>query len=188
MAPRVVKVKITVKEEKENKKKEQVRNIQPEVLEQKANKAEDFLKQFIRQLNVVDIDYSIKKENDTVFIDITGSDSEFLIGYRGEALNALQTIISSVVNNKEEERVRIILNIQNYREKRKKDLEILADKLAKTVSKTGKTIKLEPMTAYERKIIHSRMQDYKNIKTNSVGEEPYRRVVISKIKNKMEII
>ena len=116
MAPRVVKVKITVKEEKENKKKEQVRNIQPEVLEQKANKAEDFLKQFIRQLNVVDIDYSIKKENDTVFIDITGSDSEFLIGYRGEALNALQTIISSVVNNKEEERGRIILNILNYRE------------------------------------------------------------------------
>ena len=78
------------------------------------------------------------------------------------------------------ERVRIILNVGNYREKREKALEELADKISKTVLRTGKAITLEPMVAYERKIIHSRLQSSNKVKTHSIGEEPYRRVVISK--------
>ena len=72
------------------------------------------------------------------------------------------------------------MDIENYRDKRKETLENLAIKVSKTVSKTGKSITLEPMGAYERKIIHSKLQDNKYVKTHSIGEEPNRRVVISK--------
>ena len=78
-----------------------------------------------------------------------------------------------------EEKIRILLDIGNYKEKREKTLENLALKLAKSVEKTGKPIKLEPMQAYERKIIHSALQESKTVKTESIGEEPRRRVVIS---------
>ena len=76
-------------------------------------------------------------------------------------------------------RVRVILDIENYREKRKKTLEDLAEKIAKTVVKTRKSVKLEPMQAYERKIIHSKLEQNSKVETISVGEEPYRRVVVS---------
>ena len=95
-------------------------------------------------------------------------------------LNSLQTILNTIANSEIKERVRIILNIGNYREKREKSLEELADKIAKTVLRTGKSITLEPMMAYERKIIHNRLQSSNKVKTHSVGEEPYRRVVIEK--------
>ena len=78
-----------------------------------------------------------------------------------------------------EEKIRILLDIGNYKEKREKTLENLALKLAKSVEKTGKPIKLEPMQAYERKIIHSALQESKTVKTESIGEEPRRRIVIS---------
>ena len=78
-----------------------------------------------------------------------------------------------------DDKVRVILDIQGYREKRKKTLENLAEKVAKTVLKTGKPVKLEPMQAYERKIIHSKLQDNPKIITTSIGEEPHRRIIIS---------
>ena len=103
-----------------------------------------------------------------------------LIGYRGEVLNALQNILNSIANRESNARVRVILNVSNYKQKREKSLEELADKIAKTVLKTGKSITLEPMMAYERKIIHSRLQSNNKVTTYSVGEEPYRKVVIAK--------
>ena len=95
-------------------------------------------------------------------------------------LNALQVILNSVANKKAKNKVRIVLNVSNYREKREKSLEELADKISKTVFKTGKSITLEPMMAYERKIIHNRLQTNNKVKTYSIGEEPYRKVVIEK--------
>ena len=111
-----------------------------------------------------------------------GKDANRLIGYRGETLNALQTIITIISNKELTGKVRVILDIAGYREKRKKVLEDLADKVSKTVLKTGRTITLEPMPAYERKIIHSRLQNNDKVKTFSKGEEPYRKIVISKNK------
>ena len=90
----------------------------------------------------------------------------------------MQTLLSSVANKDIEEKVRVVLDISGYKEKRKKVLEELADKVSKTVIKTGKKVTLEPMPAYERKIIHSRLQNNSKIITDSVGEEPHRRVVI----------
>ena len=103
-----------------------------------------------------------------------------MIGYRGDVLNSLQTILNSIASKHLESRVRVILNIGNYKEKREKALEELADKVSKTVLKTGKSITLEPMVAYERKIIHNRLQQNSLVRTYSIGDEPYRKVVIAK--------
>ena len=102
-----------------------------------------------------------------------------LIGYRGETLYALQTIISSVANKNSREKISIILDIANYKSKREETLKQLALKIAKTVERTKKPVTLEPMQPYERKIIHSCLQDSSKVKTESIGEEPRRRVVIS---------
>ena len=100
--------------------------------------------------------------------------------YRGEVLNSLQTIITSISNKNIDSRIKVILDIEGYRNKRKETLENLAIKVSKTVSKTGKSITLEPMGAYERKVIHTKLQDSKYVTTHSIGEEPNRKVVISK--------
>ena len=92
----------------------------------------------------------------------------------------MQNILSAIANKKASGKIKLTLDIENYREKRKKVLEDVAVKVAKTVIRTGKKITLEPMSAYERKIIHSKLQDHPQINTYSIGEEPYRKVVISK--------
>lgn len=95
----------------------------------------------------------------------------------------MQNIISSIAGKGIQNRIRVILDIEGYKEKREKTLEDLAEKVSKTVIKTKKSVKLEPMQAYERKIIHSKLQQNPQVETISIGEEPYRRVVIS-LKNK----
>lgn len=111
-------------------------------------------------------------------MEIEGEKTNNLIGYRGETLNALQTLLSSISNKDIDEKVRVILDISGYREKRKKVLEELAEKVAKTVEKTRKKVVLEPMSAYERKIIHSKLQKNNKVTTESIGEEPNRKVAI----------
>ena len=102
-----------------------------------------------------------------------------MIGYRGETLYAFQNILSAIASKGIDKKVRVILDIEGYKAKREKTLEELAEKVAKTVIKTRKSIKLEPMQAYERKIIHSKLQQNPKVKTESIGEEPNRRIVIS---------
>lgn len=102
-----------------------------------------------------------------------------MIGYRGETLNALQTILTTIAAKASSEKVRVELDILGYRAKRVKALEELAEKIAKSVIKTRKPIALEPMTPYERKIIHSKLQNHNKVKTASVGEGMHRKVVIS---------
>ena len=92
-----------------------------------------------------------------------------MIGYRGENINAFQTVLSAIANKKSTAKIRVYLDIEGYREKRIKTLEDLAEKIART----------EPMTAYERKIIHTKLQTHNKVKTFSKGEEPYRKVVIT---------
>ena len=99
--------------------------------------------------------------------------------YRGEVLYSLQSIISAVANKNSEQKISVLLDIENYKEKREKTLQELAIKVAKTVERTKKRVTLEPMQAYERKIIHAALQNSTKVKTESIGEEPRRRVEIS---------
>ena len=110
---------------------------------------------------------------------MNGENLNYLIGYRGETINAIQTILTAIANKKSTQKIRVYLDIAGYREKRIKTLEDLAEKLARTVERTKKSVTLEPMTAYERKIIHTKLQNNSKVKTFSKGEEPYRKVVIS---------
>lgn len=179
--PHVVKVEISVKEgivpkiKKENKKSE----ISEEDFEKVEKKLEKFLNQFLKQISP-DISYKIEKDKEYISIELFGKEATRLIGYRGEALNSLQIILSNIASKDTESQVKVIVDIENYRNKRKKTLEELAVKIEKTVKKTGKKVTLEPMSAYERKIIHTKLQDSEYVKTYSIGEEANRRVVISK--------
>ena len=182
LTPRVVKVEMKLKESAEepaHKKAERTINIENIDFEAVKQNAENFMSNFIKTLPSKNLQYEIKMEQEAIVIDINGEDTGYLIGFRGEVLNSLQSIISNIVNKDVKGKSRVILNVSGYREKRKKDLEILAEKIAHTVVKTRKQITLEPMSAYERKIIHSKLQDNSKVKTYSIGEEPYRKVVIT---------
>lgn len=184
LTPRVVKVELTVKE---NAKREErkIENINREYntnineIEAAKKEVEEFVKEFISKLNN-EIIYTVKIEENSIIVDIKGNACGCLIGYRGETLNALQTILSSIANKNVKERIKLILDIEGYRGKRVKVLEELADKVSKTVLKNGKNVTLEPMSAYERKIIHSKLQNNPRIETYSIGEGEHRRVVIAK--------
>ena len=118
-------------------------------------------------------------ENDSnVYVDIEGKDAGTIIGKRGQTLDAIQYLTSLVVNKKKEGYVRVVLDAENYRAKREKTLEQLANRLADKVVKTRKNVRLEPMNPYERMVIHATLQKNSKVTTRSEGEEPYRRVVI----------
>lgn len=121
----------------------------------------------------------IKDENGVIKITLSGSDMGILIGYRGETLDALQYLISLAVNKgHDDEYKRIILDTENYRLKREETLKRLARRIAEKVVKSGKSVKLEPMNPYERRVIHSELQNNSYVETYSEGEEPYRKVVV----------
>ena len=190
LAPRVVKVELTLKDEKElaqisknDKSKEayvkkEIKDITPEKLEQAENNVKTFFEAIINKLGN-NINYSLEKKPNGLEINLSGDDAGFLIGYRGETMYAFQAIISTIANKGIDEKIRVWLDIEGYKEKREKTLQDLANRIARTVERTRKSVTLEPMQAYERKIIHSVLQDSKTVKTESIGEEPRRRVVIS---------
>ena len=180
LAPRVVKVELTLKEESEIKHKitENKTEANQEDIATATSNVEKFLSDFSKSFE--GITYTVSYENDFLNVKIDGENASKLIGYRGDVLNSLQTILNSIASKHLESRVRVILNIGNYKEKREKALEELADKVSKTVLKTGRSITLEPMVAYERKIIHNRLQQNSLVRTYSIGDEPYRKVVIAK--------
>lgn len=180
LAPRVVKVELTLKEESEIKHKiaENKTEVNQEDIAAATSNIEKFLSDFSKSFE--GITYTVSYENDFLNVKIDGENASKLIGYRGDVLNSLQTILNSIASKHLESRVRVILNIGNYKEKREKALEELADKVSKTVLKTGRSITLEPMVAYERKIIHNRLQQNSLVRTYSIGDEPYRKVVIAK--------
>ena len=124
----------------------------------------------------IDIDYD--KEADTMDIDLEGPEMGILIGKRGQTLDSLQYLVSLFVNKKSESYIRVKLNTENYRERRKETLENLAKNIAFKVKRTRKSFTLEPMNPYERRIIHSTLQNDKFVATKSEGEEPYRKVVV----------
>lgn len=175
LAPKVVKVEIKFKENHVKKEK----NREPMNFNEIIQNLEKFLKDFIENLPTKDLKYEIKQEDNLIKIDIKDEKAAYLIGYRGETLNCLQNILSNIASNDKQEKVRVLLNISNYREKREQDLKTLANKIAESVIKSGKSITLEPMVAYDRKVVHSILQEHEKVKTYSIGKEPYRKVVVS---------
>lgn len=187
LTPRVVKVEIKFKEGREDKKQETERQkkiaeeikIDTKALEDSKKKVENFLDKFLTNLIEDKPEYKCNIHENAIEIVISDKRAHFLIGYRGETLNALQTILTTIASKENNERIRIELDVLDYREKRKKVLEDLAEKIAKSVIRTRKPVTLEPMTPYERKIIHSKLQNNSKVKTASVGEGMHRKVVIS---------
>lgn len=175
LAPRIVKVELILKEGKKDHREVKVGE---KDIEEAVNKTKDFLNDLKKELG--NIEYAIEIKEDIIYIKIEGEKAADLIGYRGETLESIQNIISAIANKETSERVKIIVDILNYKEKRRNSLEILAKKVEKTVIKSGKPYRLEPMNAYERKIIHTALQESSEVTTNSVGEEPYRRVIVRK--------
>lgn len=137
-----------------------------------------FLSEVLEKMNVK-AEINIEESNDVVNINLTGPKMGNIIGYRGETLDSLQYLTSLVVNKaKEDKYKRVILDTENYRQKREETLKRLANKIAYKVRKSGRVLKLEPMNPYERRVIHSELQNNDFVKTFSEGEEPYRRVVV----------
>ena len=177
LAPKIVKVELR---EKEVKKPEPLEiETTEEELEEAKNVIEKFLKEFIQKLSE-EIEYKIEIKEKCIYVLITGKNAGNLIGYRGESLYALENILKAIANKEIENRVIVRLDIEDYKEKRVKTLEDVANKKARMVEKTGKPITLEPMQAYERKIIHSALQNNPKVETRSIGQEPRRRIVITK--------
>lgn len=135
------------------------------------------------QKMTLEVHINIQMEDDNIMnIDLSGPNMGVLIGKRGQTLDSLQYLVSLVVNKESEHYVRIKLDTENYRQRRKETLESLAHNLAQKVRKTGKKFSLEPMNPYERRIIHFTLQDNKYVDTHSEGEEPYRKVIITPAK------
>jgi len=138
-----------------------------------------FLVNVLSSMNI-NADMDIKEENDIIKINLKGPKMGLVIGYRGETLDSLQYLVSLVVNkNHENPYKKVVLDAENYRHKREETLIKVAQKTAYKVKKSGRPYKLEPMNPYERRIIHSALQEYNDINTYSEGEEPFRRIIIS---------
>ena len=178
LEPRIVKVEMTLKKEKKEVRKEKEDNVTPEDIKKCEENIEKFLNNFVNQIK--DLEYVISKENKSINIEIKGNNSSKLIGYRGETIKALQTIISAIGNKNVGNRVKVLVDVGGYKEKREETLKELAKKLEKTVKRNGKKIVLEPMSSYERKILHTELQNSDYVTTYSIGEEPRRRIVIDK--------
>lgn len=142
--------------------------------------AKDFLKSVFTAMNmavVVDVKYDAAEKN--MDIELSGEEMGVLIGKRGQTLDSLQYLVSLVVNKDEDDYIRVKVDTENYRQRRKETLENLAKNISYKVKRTKRSVSLEPMNPYERRIIHSALQNDKYVTTHSEGEEPFRRVVVS---------
>ncbi len=142
--------------------------------------AKTFLNDVFAAMNMeVVVTVSYNEEENTMDVNLEGEDMGVLIGKRGQTLDSLQYLVSLVVNKETTDYVRVKVDTENYRQRRKDTLENLAKNIAYKVKRTKKAVSLEPMNPYERRIIHSALQGDKYVTTHSEGEEPFRRVVVT---------
>lgn len=139
----------------------------------------EFLDKIFSKLGVK-VKNEVTQDNGFIYLSFSGDDLGILIGRRGETLDSLQYLVNLVVGKKTEQKYRIILDVEGYRKRREETLIKLAQRLSEKVKKTGHNIVLEPMNPHERRIIHTALQNDIKIRTFSEGEEPYRKVVITK--------
>ena len=139
--------------------------------------AESFLKEITDKMGL-SLKITVQGNDSCIYVEMDGRDSGTIIGKRGQTLDAIQYLTSLVVNKDKEKYQRVVVDAENYREKRERTLEQLANRLADKVIKSRKSVRLEPMNPYERKVIHATLQSNPKVTTRSEGEEPYRRVII----------
>lgn len=143
------------------------------------DKAKDFLKEVFDAMNLaVIVDVKYDEAENSMDIDLSGDEMGVLIGKRGQTLDSLQYLVSLVVNKDMDNYIRVKVDTENYRQRRKDTLENLAKNISYKVKRTKRPVSLEPMNPYERRIIHSALQNDKYVTTHSEGEEPYRHVVV----------
>ncbi len=142
--------------------------------------AKNFLRDVFEAMNMeVAIDIQYDEVGKTMDIELSGEEMGVLIGKRGQTLDSLQYLVSLVVNKEADEYIRVKVDTEDYRARRKETLENLAKNIAYKVKKTRRPVSLEPMNPYERRIIHSALQNDKYISTHSEGDEPFRKVVVT---------
>ena len=168
------------KKENEEISKKPVKVIDPQVIDTMKSEAEKFLKDvFLAMKLSADINCNYDSADNTLNINIEGDDMGVLIGRRGQTLDSLQYLVSLVINKGTSEYVRVKVDTENYRARRKDTLENLARNMAFKVKRTRRSASLEPMNPYERRIIHSALQNDRYVTTHSEGEEPFRKVIIT---------
>lgn len=170
------------KRRKEKNRREKRKSVVPREPEENLqlvteHPALDFLQEITEKMGLT-LDMTAKQGVNSLYVDIQGKDSGTIIGKRGQTLDAIQYLTSLVVNKNTEKYIRVVIDAENYRSKRERTLEQLANRLADKVVRTKKSVRLEPMNPYERKVIHATLQGNPNVTTKSEGEEPYRRVII----------
>lgn len=145
----------------------------------------DFLTQVFDAMDLtVDISVEVEEDNHTVNIELKGDEMGVLIGKRGQTLDSLQYLTSLALNRHTDEYVKVKLDTEDYRKRRKETLENLAKNIAYKVKRTKRPVSLEPMNPFERRVIHSTLQNDKYVSTHSEGEEPHRHVVVTLKKDK----
>ena len=146
---------------------------------------ETFVSDVLKAMDMTDVKVtSVVDEEGALSIDMEGSNMGILIGKRGQTLDSLQYLTNRVANKMQEGYVRVKLDTEDYRRRRKETLENLAKNIASKVKRSRRTVSLEPMNPYERRIIHSTLQSDPAVSTHSEGEEPYRRVVVTLVRNR----
>ena len=144
------------------------------------SKLDEILKQIFSITGENEIKYNIERKDNQVLLNIEGDNVSHLIGYKGKNIEALQSLINSMMQREDEEYAKVFVEINGYKKQKEEKLKKLAQKMANNVIKFRKPIKLEPMSAYERLIIHNELASRNDVETESFGEEPRRRVVIRK--------
>lgn len=177
---RVVKVEMQLKENTKSytQIEREHRSTSPENLEKALKNVNEFLDKWLKTLSDEELKYESKINDGYIEVEIIGEKISHLIGYRGEVLNSIQTVLSSIAGKNITEKIRVTVDISGYKAKREKILISLAEKEARRVLKTRKSIALEPMSAYERKIIHTALQNHPKVTTKSVGEGNNRKIII----------
>ncbi len=180
--PAVIKARIkdeiaqeSVKETKKETKKESKQN---SVTDETPNDPKEFLSKVFDAMGMT-VQIDVERTDEEINIELSGDDMGVLIGKRGQTLDSLQYLTSLVVNKGSSSYTRVKVDTENYRVRRKETLENLAKNLAYKVKRTKRPVTLEPMNPYERRVIHSALQNDKYVSTHSEGEEPYRKVVIT---------
>lgn len=156
------------------------KKISDSVAEKTIEKVEKILKEIFDITGESSISYSVNRSENQIIVNIKGDNVSHLIGYKGKTIESIQSVLNSILQKEDEEYAKVFLEINDYKKQKEEKLRRLANKMAENVIRFRKPIKLEPMSAYERLIIHSELANRDDVETESFGEEPRRRVVIRK--------
>ena len=157
--------------------------VDKKISDEQANSTKERLEEILKNIFRItgeSFDYTIERNNNQLLLTINGDNVSHLIGYKGKTIESFQSLLNSMLQREDEEFAKIFVEINGYKKKKEEKLKKLANKMADNVIRFRKPIRLEPMSAYERLIIHTELANRKDVETESIGEEPRRRVVIKK--------